>query len=247
VRALPLAVAALTATVVLPARAEHPLATEDAATLGTGTFEFELSSWAAGIGPGTAGLVLQQAFAVHVGPVDWLDLGVSLAAASARRDGDWVNGLTDPAVDAKFRLLDPDSSPVGLALRLDYAAPVHSPFGRSHHHLGGIAVLTAIRGRLALHANLGAYAHVADDSSAPPTIWLSLATGWELPASLVVLAEVWAQLDVSTSGVAALASAQAGLLWTATDTLVLSLGIGPTTQGGTSWGWAATVGATLTR
>ncbi len=145
---------ALLIAATAPARAAHPLVTEDAGTQGCGVVEVETGlSWTHASG-GRAFAVQPQ---LTLGATETLDLIVQPSWLSVRAaDGDRAQGWGDTNLDLKWRFLD--AAPWSLAVRAGFLLPTsQSGLGLPHGEAASHATLVASAeaGSWTLLGNLG--------------------------------------------------------------------------------------------
>ncbi|MDF1565465.1 MAG: hypothetical protein P1V51_20680 [Deltaproteobacteria bacterium] len=225
----------LTLLALAPAAASavHPLATDDAGTVGAGAAEVELSF--AGEQAAVEGLGLSTGLALHAGILETLDLGIGLGYA-------WSGAMDDPVLDLKWRALEGEGLLPALALRLDLRVGQGGTAGEGHG-LGAHAVLTWERARWLVSLCAGtALDGLGQQSAATPSLegggmlLLPAGEGLQLGAETVVALPGAGEpvgLDLMAAGLLELGERH-----------LLSLGVGVHLEQAASPGWVGTLGFT---
>lgn len=213
------------------ARALHPLATEDAGTLGQARVEVELAL----IAERFAGsrMELAQTWAAHVGVSSRLDLGATLAATS--------DGLLSAQASAKLRLFDGNEGAPALAVRFDLA-PFSLLGDAGPPAAGALAVTSWDWSEGAVHVNLGTRCDRESGQRARCLLVSALAAVLFPIAGLTVGADATLELasDEEQSVVG-----QAVVVHALGQSGSISLGAGLVWDRGRGSGWTATVGYTF--
>ena len=130
--------------------ASHPLVSDDAGSLGSGTLEIEVaSSLAQTEGDGPA-MGLDHALALHVGVLDVLDIGLTGAYELQLRGEPSALDFSVGA-DVKLIMVSGSGWRPGLATRLDVAPSLHD----AGHELGLTLISSWESDVIAAHLNLG--------------------------------------------------------------------------------------------
>lgn len=206
--------------------AAHPLTTDDVGTQGHGRVEAEVSALAireALQGP----LQLGLGVSVHAGLGEQIDLGAGVG---------YLGSMADPVLDLKWRLIDPDVLP-GLALRLDYVAPLTGAPSAA-----AFLITSWSRHAWEWHVNVGARADGFGSGDQVVVGTTALGASWAVSDRLRVLGET--VLDVVDGAVAV--SPLAALQWQASSATILSLGVGPGPLPSLRPGWLVALGLTVT-
>jgi hypothetical protein len=221
------AAGAVVACGIPSAQAAHPLATEDAATLGgAGLLEVEIAG-GLGASPGVAGSVAGDlGAALHAGLASWLDLGVAFNLGLTPGQ---AGGTLAPMVDAKFRLVEAGERRPGLALRLEYGVEEEWAAHQTSH---GAAVQLALtfEGRI-LDLHLNVLGGLGGNIASPPEMALGAASA--VVFHLGEHADLGLELILDADPVATAGSVggSVGIAVNLPADLVLSVGLG--------LGWAA--------
>ncbi len=205
------------------ASASHPLSTEDALTLGSGTLEEEMAAAFERRGEGAA---TYTAFALRAGLGERLDMGVSVTYA-LRQDGGVRGAVDAPLVNLKWQYRKPDGLVPGMAIRLDYQPTAL-----------WATVLAASweRGPWATHANIRAQ---AEDGVAGFGWGGSVGGSYRFAEQLSVVGEVEALFEGRAQ-----VTPLVGFLWQLSVPLTLSMGGGPWLGGTGQWGYLVTFALT---
>jgi hypothetical protein len=236
-------VIALAAALAAPAitEAAHPLATDDAGTLGRGVRQAELTAELSRDSEGpraerTSADAGEGGVAVGYGLLDRLDLVVGVATSWSRvqqRNGpvSEARGLGDLALDLKWRALEVG----GFALALKPGITL--PTGDADRGLGAgrpCYALTLVAsqelGPVALHANV---AYLRDDydnreareASRLDRLQLSVALAAQVAERLQVVADVGAESNADVASATWPAYALGGVIYAASDDVELDLGV----------------------
>lgn len=223
------ATATLIATFALgaaPAFAAHPLATEDAATLGgAGLLEVEVAS-AVGVPLGTTvGVTTDVGAALHAGLGRWFDVGLSVGLGlGSGGPGRPTTVSVAPVIDAKLRLLEARPGRPGVALRAEYGLAGEDP----GHDLSQSATLQLVATLPApgLDVHLNVFGGIEGGFTGRPDGAVGGAAAVEigLGARAVLGFEVLGEVDPVTRGVGLGGTAGLGIQLPAD--LVLSVGLG---------------------
>lgn len=223
-----------------PARAAHPLATDDTGTPAPGAMEVEVSSAAVETSPGGKPRI-DLAVVNHVGVLRALDLGVALQLGLV---GPAVaaGSLGDPVLDLKWRWFDQDGVAPALALRLDVRPPLGLPASDTGFDLGLVLVASwRLPHGLAASVNVGVHGQGLGEHDAMVPALASAALAWSMRESLELAAELVAE---GHPGHLHAVSGLAGVVWHLTPTLALSAGGGGVVTGGPTAGLLVTLGVT---
>lgn len=223
-----------------PAFASHPLVTDDAGTQGAAGFEAEFNGTVAQArqNEGTAA----QGVSLHLGLSDTVDLGLN-AGYEAALASDGAQGMGDPSVDLKWRMVEQAGARPAIGLRVDYVAPQSSPMSDGMHEGALTAAAAWDFERRFVYAN-GTLCMAGAGAAAPAVAWAaSAAFGERIVRNWYAVVDARHEANAGIRG-----HATAGLLgvqWQQRDGLALSFGGGPSLDSNKALGWMATLALTL--
>lgn len=224
-----------------PARAAHPLITDDAGTLGLAAAEVEVSSTLGRSDGLRSPSHVALGLALHVGVLDELDLGAGVIVEShVGRDATDARTHVALAVDGKWRWLEPDGAAPGLALRLEYAPPVTG--GEGHDASGLLLASWEPAARLEAHLDVGLTAMDLGTAAPAPTWVATAAVVGHLLGGLALGAEAGIELELE--GPVAGWMGTLGVAWSPVDGPRVSVGLGPVWTADEGLGWVATLALT---
>lgn len=219
----------------LPALALHPLATDDAGTMGMLKFQAELVgefSWDKDDGVSTR--QQQLGLTLTAGLLDSLDLVVDVPLQWQQvKDGGQTlldnGGLTDMTLALKWRMLE--LGPVSFAIKPSLTLPSgdhDKGLGNARSAYGATLISSFELKPVAIHANVGYtrqnYTDADRRESREDLISLSLATVLSISKDLQLLAEVGATTNDDNSNSVWPAFMTAGVSYAVIDNLAVSLG-----------------------
>jgi hypothetical protein len=225
----------------LAASAAHPLATDDAGTLGRGVRQAELT---AGLGRDTEGRGAERVsddtgeggLAVGYGVLESLDVVLGLTTSWSRvqqQDGPSsdTKGIGDLAVDLKWRALERGG--FALALKPGITLPTGDAdrgLGTGRPCYGFTLVASQELGPVAVHANL---AYRRDDYSRSEDrevsrldrFHASIAAAWQVGPKLQLVADVGAETNPDRASTTWPVHGLAGVIYSASEDVELDLGV----------------------
>jgi len=226
------------------AMAFHPLASDDAATLGEAHLELELTDRFAH--PSAVDLNAQYGLGLsaHGGLADRIDLGVTWFFESwVQQQGGARFGSADPTLDLKWRLADGRDLLPNLAVRLDYSPGGFNTLTPGGHDAGALLIASWDYRPLSIHLNVGSYGRELARVEHDETIVASSAISASLGHMVSTVLEGF--YETSIAGEHWHVDGLGGFLFHLAPAWVSSLGAGPTWENEGRLGWSVTWGITV--